>query len=82
MCCYVSLIISLLITQLHTVSVSHDIVEDGGRGGSGGKGFGKRGFYLEMIMIFNNNNFEDDDNNDRCRLHKRRYIVTLIIIII
>ena len=38
MCCYVSLIISLLITQLHTVSVSHDIVEDGGRGGAGGKG--------------------------------------------
>ena len=38
MCCYVSLIISLLITQLHAVSVSHDIVEDGGRGGRGGKG--------------------------------------------
>ena len=37
MCCYVSLIISLLITQLHTVSVSHDIVEDGGRGGGGGE---------------------------------------------
>ena len=42
MCCYVSLIISLLITQLHAVSVSHDIVEDGGKGG-GGKGVGKRG---------------------------------------
>ena len=43
MCCYVSLIISLLITQLHTVSVSHDIVEDGGRGGERGGGGGERG---------------------------------------
>ena len=43
MCCYVSLIISLLITQLHTVSVSHDIVEDGGRGGERGGGGGSGG---------------------------------------
>ena len=44
MCCYVSLIISLLITQLHTVSVSHDIVEDGGRGGERGERVWKEGF--------------------------------------
>ena len=44
----------------------------------------QRTLYLEMIMIFNKNNFfiiNDDDNNDRCRLHKTRYIVIIIIII-
>ena len=45
----------------------------------------QRTLYLEIIMIFNKNIFfiiNDDDNNDRCRLHKTRYIVITIIIII